>query len=101
MTIHTVHFKPPVWSRNPAKHSDGSLLQIIGGNGHIINVASTHRAIGSKSEPDAPLWYVKMHLPGIALKKDANDYTPRFKTEDEAKDKAERLVFTWFDWIGA
>lgn len=101
MTIITVHFKEPVWSRNPAKHADGSLLQIIGGNGHIITIAATSRAIGSKSKPDEPLWMVEIRLPGIGIKKDASGFAPRFKTEDEAKVKAERIAATWFEWIGA
>lgn len=82
------------WVRDPGKYTDGSLLKI----GNVV-VAATHRAIGSKSEPDAPLWFIEMRLPGIALKKDDRGNVRRFMTEDEIKPLAERLMFTWFGWV--
>jgi hypothetical protein len=85
--------KERVWTDNNARYSQGSVLKI----GTVI-VAETHRAIGNKSEPDAPLWVATCKLPGIRLKL-VNGETPRFLTEAEAKSACESMVLQWFGFV--
>lgn len=82
------------WSPSQDRFSQGNVLKI----GNVI-VAETSRAIGNKSELDAPLWQVSMKLPGINLKKNDDGTPRRFHTEDEAKSAAERMVDTWMKWV--
>jgi hypothetical protein len=79
-----------VWEVSTARCTHGSHYRL----GRII-VASTSRAIGNKSEPDAPLWQAVLHLPGVRASINAE----RFHTEAEAKRIAEARVNLWFELV--